>query len=814
VDRHGLEFPSNEPIDGQRLADRLSEGALPAEIALRVALEIGTALHRAHAAGKIHGRVSPSAILLTGQGARLLRPEAVEEEAAAPYRSPEQVLGEPVDWRSDIFSYGSVLYAMVSGRPPFGTNGSMEEAIARRPAAALKAGTPLHIAMEGVIAGCMQKDPAARLQRMQNAVIDLKLSRAVARSHSTARAATGAARSEGGGTALARPASAPRRGGRRILRIVLMTLLVLAVATAAALLTWFLVRRNESPPVLQFQVPAPQPAGYCEAPAISPDGRMLACTAPDRSGKTVLWLRGLDETAWSAVENSEGAFAPFWGPDNRQIGFFANGWLKRFRLANEGLKAAPEALFETRGNGGGATWDRTGGILFAPGSEGGLWLSTATGGEPRMILQPRKDHNETAYLWPQFLPDGKHFVFFVQTDLPETSGVAAGALDSSSWTFLFASDTNAVYSADNFWAGSAGGFLLYVQDRNLRAREFNPGTLEAGESVSVRDGIGSIRSLALAPASASANGVLVYQEMGEPTRQLKWMNRAGELIGTLPEAAQWRTARISPDGRQTVLSKQRQDSQISDLWLIGDDGTARRWLAATGASEISPVWSPDGSRIAYACNRNGVYDIYTKALDGGPEELLYRSPQDKLPTDWAGGYILFGSTSEGTGSDIWALSVKDRRARPIVQTIHAEGQAVGSPDQAWLAYASDESGITQIYVQPFDPGSSETKWRFPVSQAGGVMPFWTRGGSQLVYMTPAGHFMAASVRLRNGAFESEGPQTLFAVRPLPPFTNLYSVSPNGERFLINAPLERPRISSTGESGGITVVSNWTRLKPK
>lgn len=830
VDTHDLEYLSNEPVAGTRLSERLKVEALPPEEALRIALEIGTVLHRAHLLGKVHGRVSPAAVVLTDGGPRLLQPESVDAEAAAPYRSPEQVNEERVDWRSDVFSYGSLLYELVSGRRAFpGIGEEMEQAIVRRPAAALNSKQPIYAAMEGVIAGCMQKKPGSRRQRMQNAVIELKLaaqsaSRNVSLPGGVARLR---AVSAGAGAEIRQPDDTIRpvfrgpqsataaRPARRMLMLGLVALLMLAAAAAAALATRSLVRDHTPSPVVVFGIPAPQPAGYCDVPSISPDGRMLACTAPNESGQSTLWVRGLDEIAWSAVEDSEGAFAPFWSPDDRYVGFFAKGLMKRVELEHGSVKGKTEALLETAGNGGGATWNRNGKILFAPSQEGGLAVAASTGGKAQQLIAPRADHSETAYLWPHFLPDGNHFVFFVQTDLTETSGIALGSLDSKSWRFLFDSDTNAVYSPKANAAPSSKGYLLYVQDRNLRAREFNPATGEFGEMVRIRDGVGCVRSLALAPISVSETAMLIYENIDQPTRQLEWTDRTGKLIRTVGDAAQWGPPRVSPDGRQLVLSKPGTAPQTSELWLVAEDGSRSPFVSTPGVAVASPVWSPDGTRIAYASNQNGVYDIYVKPLKGGKEELLYRSSEVKFPTDWtADGYVLFGAISEGTGSDIWALSLKDHRAAPIVQTIHAEGYAVVSPDGKWMAYESDESGRNEVYVQPFEPGSSETKRRYRVSAEGGDIPFWTRGGAEVVFMTDSGHFMAATVHARNGAFECDRPQALFQVRPMPPFTNLYGVSPDGARFMINAPLERTHVSQPGMSGDIMVETSWTDIRQK
>jgi Tol biopolymer transport system component len=830
------EFLSKEQVEGDRLSDRLADGILPPEDSLRIALDIGTALHRAHARGLVHGALSPAAILLTSDGAILLQPQSVAPELCEPYRAPEQVRGEPADWRSDIFSYGAVLYELVSGRRPFPGSGlELDEAIVRRPSAALNAKTPIHAAMEGVIAGCMQKDPAARRQRMQNAVTELKLAgrsapqiglltqRLAQRTQSPAAPADPAET----GQFLTVPAPAdplrtvfrqPTPVRPRRLALAMVAIIALAAVAIAALAIIYL-RRDRSAnanQVLRFRISPPQPAGYCGTPAVSPDGHYVACAAPGEDGQPVLWLHAFDETKWVSVNGSDGAFAPFWSPDSRFVGFFAKGLLKRVALGN-GAPGTAAALCETEGTGGGATWSSGGAILFAPGQEGGLSRIASSGGKPQPVLKPNAQKSESAFLWPQFLPDGKHFVFFLQTNLPETSGVAVGSLDPPSYRFLFQSDSNAVYSTTAGAHQSSNGYLLFIQDRNLMGQEFNPSKQElVGQSNLLAPEIGLISSLSLAPLSVSGNAMLTYQKVDEPTRQLVWMERSGRPIRTVGDAGKWGPPRISPDGHRVAAGKMGADGRNSDLWLIEEDGAANLFLATPGVSHGMPMWSPDGKRLAYWSNQSGVYDIYDKPVEGnGKEELLYQSSLTKYPTDWTrdGKFILFGAIGDGTKSDIWALSLPDRHASPLVQTIHAEGYAAISPDGRWMAYQSDETGANEIYVQPFEPGSSETKRRVQVSNDGGGIPRWSADGGELFYMTGSGHMMAVTVHSRNGLFEFDPPKMLFHTRPMRPFSNLYDVSPDGQRFLINAPLERTTPSSGANNSDIMVVTNWTeRLK--
>ena len=328
--------------------------------------------------------------------------------------------------------------------------------------------------MEGVIAGCMQKEPGARRQRIQNAIIELKLagrSAAHARPRSPGVSAAPSAKMDASGAVpkaavsadpirpVFRPAPPRVRHGLRWL--VVTVLAVVALAAIGAFASMLLVHdRTAATQVLSFRVPPPQPAGYCGTPAISPDGRYVACAAPGTDGQPVLWLHAFDETKaasmWISIEGSDGAFAPFWAPDSRSVGFFAKGLLKRVPVGSGETKAKPVALCETEGNGGGATWSDDGAILFAPGQESGLSRISASGGKPQPVLKLNPQKSEMAFLWPQFLPDRKHFIFFVQTNLPETSGIAVGTLSPPSYRFLLQSDSNT-----NTYCSAAHWFVTY-----------------------------------------------------------------------------------------------------------------------------------------------------------------------------------------------------------------------------------------------------------------------------------------------------------------------------------------------------------------
>jgi Tol biopolymer transport system component len=428
----------------------------------------------------------------------------------------------------------------------------------------------------------------------------------------------------------------------------------------------------------------------------------------------------------------------------------------------------------------------------------------ASGGKPQPVLKLDESKSERADLWPQFLPDGKHFVFYQQTDLAETSGVYVGSMDQPEYRRLFTSQTNAVYSAATPETPKTG-YLLYINERNLMAQQFNTGRMETAESpITLANDIGAVRSMALSPISVSATGVLVYQGVGQPTRQMVWMDRGGKQLAVSGTPGNWGPPRISPDGNRAIVAKSGKDG-IAHLWLLDANGGAAQ-MTDGPMHEGSPIWSPDGSRIAHFGKQGDAYDIFVRpAQVGSKAELLLKGTDRKFPTDWShdGRYIVFTIEGVDTHFDIWGFSVGDRRAAPILATIFSEAFAIISPNGKWLAYQSDASGRNEVYVQSFDGLNNDTKRTWKVSEDGGL-PHWRSDGGELLYMTSDGHIMSVSIRVgADGGLESGRPQRLFQTRPVPKFWNLYDAAPDGQRFLMNIPLEWTSALP------ITVVTNWT-----
>jgi len=535
--------------------------------------------------------------------------------------------------------------------------------------------------------------------------------------------------------------------------------------------------------------------------SVSPDGRYLTFSAVGPEGKRMLWLRPLDALHATLIQGSEGASSPFWSPDSQSIAFFGGRFLMKVRITG----GTPEIICQAEAEPGGGSWNRDGIIVFAPSLSDGFYRVAASGGKPQQWLKLDESKSERADLWPQFLPDGKHFVFYQQTDLAETSGVYVGSIERPEYYRLFTSQTNAVYSAA-LPDSPKDGYLLYINERNLMAQQFNTSRLQIAQSpITLANEIGAVNSLALAPISVSTTGVLVYQGVGQPTRQLVWMDRAGKQMATAGEPGTWGPPRISPDGNRAIVAKTGPDGEIAHLWLLAINGSAQQ-ITDGPIHEGSPVWSPDGSRIAYFARQPDGYDIFARAPKAGARpELLFKNATRKFPSDWShdGKYILYSLDTEATRLDVWGLSVADRRAAPILDTVHAEAFATTSPNGKWVAYQSDQSGRDEVYVQALDGLSNGTKRRWLVSKGGGL-PRWRFDSGELFYMTLDGRMMSVSVHLASqDGIEAGPPEMLFQTRPIPKSWNLYDVTPDGQHFLVNIPLEW-----TG-AAPITVLTNWT-----
>ena len=816
----GIDILTGQPAHGEFLAELLKAAPLAPELVLRYAIGIGKALRRVHDRGVVHGSLSPWSIVVGEHSATILQPVPQDARAQA-YTSPEQIRGDPPDWRSDVFAYGAVLYEMAIGRPAFaGSPDAVRMAILSQSPPMPPLQSPVLAAIEPVIADCLKKEPLGRRQRLQNVVTELKLAaRFLTKAASPrVRRAAPAAMVGQGATAVERASDtywldvfAVQQAARRAKRLRLLGFgaILLTVAAAGLFAGKLFFQRRVTGPVLKFLIPAESKSSFPTGVVISPDGRYIAYSADDPEGHRMLWLRALDEMHARIVPGTDGASEIFWSADSSAIGYFAGRSLKIWKLqfAADG-KASGESrvLCPADDMAGGGTWNRAGVIVFSPSLAGGLYRISENGADLQALLPPNKAREHRSYRWPHFLPDGRHFTFLALGAADKNNGVYSGDLETRDSSLLFASDSDALYSGDPDGNPARFGYLLFVQDGDLYAQGFNPSILEVqGKPEPFLRHAGAVETLSQAPVSVSATGLLVYQTVSPSTRQLVWMDREGKQTGLLGEPGDWGLPRIAPDGRRVLCGKLASDRHRGELWLFEGD-TASRLVSVPGADARSPVWSPDATRVAFTSNPGPLYDIYLKTLKGpDPAEPLFHSEYSKYLTDWSrdGRYLLFGSfATAGTSSDVWAFSLGDRRGGPVVDRDHSESYPALSPDGHWLAYQSRESGRDEVYMQAFDGISDGIKRRTEVSEGGGRMPRWRADGLELFFLAGAGSVMSVSTSAASGDFKFEPPRKLFETRAIPKKSDLYDVSPDGQRLLMNLPYER-----TGD-WPITVMTDW------
>jgi Tol biopolymer transport system component len=531
--------------------------------------------------------------------------------------------------------------------------------------------------------------------------------------------------------------------------------------------------------------------------ALSPDGRQLAFVANGQNGSQ-LWLRPLDQVAARPLAGTEGASYPFWAPDGRAVGFFADGKLKRLDLAG----GVPQALADTP-QGRGGTWNSDGVIVFAPHTGSGLMRVMATGGTPVAVTRFAPGHG--SHRWPQFLPDGRRVIFLVTLGQPDTHGTYVASLDGGEPTRVLEGETAAVYVRP--------GYLLWVSQGVLLAQRFDAvrATLE-GERIPVTQALGMDDGTFRSAFSVSAMGTLAHR-VGTPVRrQLVWVDRTGKVLNVVgvPDDNVLANPTLAPDGQRVAVTR-IVDGNF-DVWLMDvGRGVASRFTF-NAALDTTPIWSPDGRRLVFQSGRKGTGDLYEKPADAATDEQPFLvDTQGKWLLDWSrdGRFILYNTPDPKSGWDLWALPLKsDRKPFPVAQTSFDEFGGQFSPDGRWLAYVSNESGRSEIYVRPF-PGTGG-KWQ--VSTAGGAQLRWRRDGKELFYVAPDNRLMAVPFGLAadTSAADVGPPVALFPTRLASGAgigsvgfvaTAQYDIATDG-RFLMNVAVEE----STAPP--ITIVQNW------
>jgi len=802
----GSPYIVSELLEGETLREALKHGPLPVRRAVDYAAQLAHGLAAAHARGIVHRDLKPENIyiaigdrlkILDFGLAKLMEPDRAPGVGSVvptippgtqpgmvlgtlAYMSPEQVRGLPADYRSDIFSFGAILYEMLSGQPPFGRDtpaDTMSAILHEQPAPLSTNGQHVPAPIVRIVERCLEKAAAMRFHSTD----DLAFALAGGLVADSATPEIGRA---------SPPGTAAKRRAWWAAAAALAGLAAIALAALTAL-------RRPADLEIPVKLNVTAPSGVVQMDStirISPDGTRLVFAATMADGVRRLWLRPLNSLESAPLNETEGATNPFWSPDSRSIGYFSGGQLKKIDIGDGSsatLCAAPQAA--------GGTWSADGVIVFS--SAGQLHRLPAAGGAVSLLNGVNGKRDGATLAYPTFLPDGRHLLYL------DAGGGAIGeaavygaSLDSSDRTLvLSAAVSNAWYSR---------GYLFYLQNTTLVAQPFDADRLTlSGGAIPL---VEQVQRPAFGPPSGAfsvSDRVLAYQTgldaRGFPT-QLTWFDRSGNTLGAVGKGGDYGDVGISPDGTRAAVSE-LDTGTGRDIWIFDLARGIPTRFTSDPADEYASVWSPDGSQIIFNSRRKGHLDLYRKASSGaGVEESIFIDNADKSPMSWSadGQFLLFNTgnvSSVGNQVDLWVLPLAgDRKPFPVLNSAFNEIRGRFSPDGRWIAYTSDESGQTEIYVTPFPDLAG--KWR--VSTSGGNWPRWSHDGKEIFFLSAdSTQLMAAHVDGQRTQFIVGKIETLFEASWRLGARYPYDVSPDGRIFAATQ-VEQPTPTP------ITVVVNW------
>jgi serine/threonine protein kinase len=827
---NGTHFLVMPHLEGQTLAARLAKGPLPVDQALKIAIEIADALDTTHRRGITHRDLKPANIMLTKAGAKLLDFGLAKLKAPAgpitmsgmtrlvtsapapgtatgtilgtvPYLAPEQVEGKEADALSDIWALGAIIYEMIVGTRPFHGDtpasviGSILKDVPLQLSTRIATVPP---ALDHLVDGCLAKEPDRRWQSAADVARELEW----------------IARTSRDSIAHAKPA------GRRWFAVGgwLAAALVLFTAFLVLLRSWSressvvaepITFRIYPPPGLAFEgssasVPVPQLA-------VSPDGRHVAYIATRPSERPSLWLRTLSDPEARQLPDTENADIPFWSPDSRTIAFAAQGVLKKRDITS----TAPSEVIATGSvDMRGGAWSESGTIVYIPTGNVGAYQTNAAGGAGQQVVLNGAAGPYRTVRWPYFLPGGERFLFHVRHADTAQRGIYVGGLDSAPPRRIIDSDFGARYAL---------GHALYLTGQTLLAQPFDLPTLQpTGPPTMVAQPVAGATT-GLSAFSVSTSGVLAFSAGLVPDTELRWIDRAGRWGATLARADDYPDFRLSPDNTRLAFSRTAKQSQAPDVWVLElQRGTEQR-LTNQPLTDSSPQWSPDGAQIMYRSNRAGAnleLFILPQSGAGTEPERIWSSdeqsrahgdvPANVFSTQWSpnGKYIIYHVATNTTGYDLWALRLEDRQPIVVSRGRHNEAQGELSPNNNWIAFASDESGRYEIYVQSFpDPNAAP---KTTVSVGGGTQARWSEDGRELFFLRSDGTLMSVPVRTNRPTLTLGAATPLFRTT-LPTTMNAYRMdyvpANDGQRFVMKALVE-------GAPPSITIVLNWQALLKK
>ena len=754
----GPDYLVMELVEGECLEARLKKGRFPVDYALRCGAQIASALAAAHAKGIIHRDLKPGNIMLARSGVKVLDFGLAKSDNDATltatnmvvgtpaYMPPEQREGRGCDARTDIFALGLVLFEMATGQRAFmGT------------APVLQSLPPL---FAHVVERCLARAPEDRWQTAIDVQKELEW---VADSRPPAP-------------------SKPARGP-------CFPWVIAAAGVAAAIAAIALRMPGIQPAVekrVQFGLPFENIQAHANMPRLAPDGSAICYTSTDSSGRRLLWLRTMDSDEAKPIPGTDDAMYPFWSPDGKRIGFYAQRKLKS--IARDG--SSPVTISALAAFDGTAAWGSTGEIVYSPGNRAPLFSIPASGGSPRQITGLDESRTENSHRGVRFFPDGKRFLFVARCTNRDNNALYLGTLGTSETRRITPIQSNAAYIISG---RGNDNLLLFAREGVLYRQQFD-GERLGGEPARVMDV--AYRAIGLqAGFDVSADGrvLLVFPPVGD-LRQLTWFDRAGAPVGTLGVKGVFSEPRISPDGGRVLFNRPDDNGGNRDLWFVDVARGLLSRLTTDPGNEFGALWSPDGRHILFAADRNGhrFGSIWEKGSfeAGAGEKPLDWLPDWANPADWSrdGKWILF--TNGEVHGEIWvAPTFGDRKPFRFLAAGSEDRRARFSPDGRWIAYSSNESGRSEVYVRPFAGGPAEPGNKIQISTQGGYHPVWSKDGAELFFIGPDSNMYVESVRTIGGKFPVVAPRALFKVcagnRPMGSATegDPFDVTADGRKFL-------------------------------
>ena len=797
-------FLVSELLEGESLRAALDRGALPQRKAVDYGVQIAHGLAAAHEKGIVHRDLKPENIFVTKDGrikildfglAKLVQKAGADSDGAsdevtlttentaagvvmgtASYMAPEQVRGEATDPRTDIFAFGAVLYEMLSGVRAFRRDTTAETMTAvlkddppdlstpssdrssDRSSGASRLVSP---ALERIVRRCLEKTPEQRFQSARDLSFALSSLSGTEASSAVRAAATAASR-------------------RTPLWPWLAAALALVAVSAA---TWFIARRPQPTTRMQFALAMPDEMSISHM-ALSRDGSLLVFVSPEEnSAMPMLYLQRIGSSSVTLLPGTQGASYPFWSPDDAYVGFFANGKLQKIAIAG----GTPQVL-ATALAGRGGSWGSKGVIIYTPDAEGSIQRINADGSGMVAVTQGIRTKEDETHRWPMFLPDGDHFLFlaakFGNLKDDQSSGIYFSSLEGKERKLAALCRSSFGYDAHN---------LFYADDqRQLVSVAFDSSTgTVSGSPTVLANAIGYQPSTVWTALTVAQNGTLIYNtDVGAAARSaLTWMDRSGKELGRIGDPAIMANPTLSPDGARVAVDISDQKANNVDIWIESTTGAGNSRFTFDPAEEAVGVWSRNGGTVAYRSDADGASLNLKSATGLEPERKRFTIPpsinDDIIPNSWSldDRQILF--TRQGaSGKHLELLPVAGGEPTRFLTSNSSEDNGQISPDGKWVVYASDESGVWEIYVTSF-PGAAG-KWQ--VSRGGGTEPRWRGDGKEIFYIAPNGMLTAVPVNGEN-IFATGTPAPLFQIHGRAPISSTdvftYDVAKDGQRFLVN-----------------------------